>query len=105
MALDLEILMSNVATLHKSANPEAPELGGMAFVEMADVPIPQEDGSTKNYRRVNWAAYHARVEKDLALLKEAEDAEMKAKEEAAAEAQPPQEDEVIPEGATVFGGE
>jgi hypothetical protein len=30
---------------------------------------------------------------------------MKAKEEAAAEAQPPQEDEVIPEGATVFGGE
>ena len=103
LALDMDIILKIVAAINKKIDPESEWPGVLSHVALADVPIPQEDGSKKTYRRVNWAQYHARVENDLKILKEAE---KKAKEEAeAAEAAPPQEDGSIPEGATVFGGD
>lgn len=105
----------------------------LSTLQMATVPLPQEDGSTKEVRRINWPYYHQQVEKDLKLLAEheeqvkkqeeeekrlarkaaaeAEAAEKEAKEEAPAaeEAQqePPQDEPQegeFPEGAQIFGG-
>jgi hypothetical protein len=133
MSLEHEQIVSLLEAVGVDLNRLSPEgdqykTVKLCTLEMATVPLPQEDGSTKEVRRINWPYYHEQVKKDLKLLAEHEEqvkkqeeeeerlarkaaAESEVKEEAPAaeEAQqePPQEEPQegeFPEGAQIFGG-
>ena len=85
----------------------------LSVLELAEVTIPCDTGeAVRVVRRLDWPYYHTQVDKEMRVLKEAEELRVAKEEQLLAENDvlekieevplPPEDN--IPAGATVFGG-